>query len=260
MFRNILFVCAVLILSSNSVRAEEDRPFPVGEALEYKLYWGVIPVGRADFRTFWDTLDGKPVIVIRLTAKTTAVMAAIYPVEDFIESMVDPDTFLPIKYTQRLREGRRKRDDEVHFDHKKGEATWQRIGKGEKKIIKIDADTSDALAFTYRMRGADFDVGRKSNFKVLVDDKLYDLSIEGIGREKRTVDGYGEMSCLEVEPKATFGEIFVRKGKVRLWFSEDKRRVCVRMTGKMPLANLKAHLVKVKGPGDDFWVKAEDDE
>jgi len=258
-----LFLFAVLLLlgAPLGLNAAEKRSFPVGETLEYKLYWGVVPVGRAEFQTFWDTFEGRPVIVIRATARTTAVVAAIYPVEDLIQSIVDPETLLPIKYTQKLREGRHKRDDEVIFDHENGRAVWSKIGKKSKtKTIEIDGDTRDVLALTYKMRGGDFGVDSSDNFKVLVDDKLYDLSVKGVEKKERDVADYGKIECLEVEPEAAFGGIFVRKGKVRLWFSEDKRRVCVRMTGKVPLANVKAVLKKVSGPGDDFWVKKEDDE
>ena len=234
--------------------------FPVGETIEYKLYWGVVPVGRADFQTFWDSADGTNVIVIRATAKTTAVVKALYPVEDVIQSTVDPETLLPLKYSQKLREGRHKRDDEITFDHTAGVAVWNRIGdKKDTKTIEIDKDTRDVLALTYKMRGSSFAVGSNETFKVLVDDKLYDLSVKGVKKEKRDVADYGDMDCLEVEPSAQFGGIFVRKGKVRLWFSEDARRLCVRMTGKVPLANVKAVLEKVTGPGDDFWVKKEEE-
>ncbi len=244
-----------------AAEASSTRTFPVGETLEYKLYWGILPVGKAEFQTFWDTRGGRDVVVIRATARTTAVMAAIYPVEDVIESTVDPATLLPISYTQKLREGRHKRDDEVLFYHDKGIAVWNKSGKKDKtKTIDIDGETRDVLALTYKMRGGAFAVGSNETFKVLVDDKLYDLAVEGIEKEKRKVGDYGEIECLEVEPKASFGEIFVRKGKVRLWFSEDERRVCVRMTGKVPLANVKAVLKRVQGPGDDFWVKPVDDD
>lgn len=260
MTRSLCAAAIISILLAVPANAEDLRKFPVGEKLEYKLYWGIIPVGRAEFQTFWDTLDGKTVIVIRATARTTAVVAAIYPVEDLVQSVVDPETLLPIKYTQKLREGRHKRDDEVIFKHNEGIAVWNKIGKkDESKTIKIDKNTRDVLALTYKMRGGKFDVGSSEKFKVLVDDKLYDLSVKGVDKEKRKVADYGKIETLEVIPSAKFGEIFVRKGKVRLWFSEDERRVCVRMTAKVPLAHVKAVLKKVSGPGDDFWVKSRDE-
>lgn len=259
---SLLAVFVTVLICSASPLFSADLWFPVGERMEYNLYWGIIPVGRAEFQTMWDTVDGRAVVVIRATARTTAVVAAIYPVEDVIESTVDAETFLPIKYTQKLREGRHVRDDEVIFDHAAGWATWRKSGEtSEKKTkkIKIDKDTRDVLSLTYLMRGGTFEVEEKRQFKVLVDDKLYALSLEGIKKESQDVADYGKMDCLELEPKAAFGGIFVRKGKVRLWFSLDDRKVCVRMTGKVPLADVKAVLQKVTGPGGDFWVKKEDD-
>lgn len=243
-----------------SYSGAEDMWFPVGERMEYKLMWGVIPVGMAEFQTYWDNMDGKDVIVIRVVARTTAIVGRIYPVEDFIESIVDPETFLPIRYTQRLREGRHARDDEVTFRHDEGVAVWRAIGRDQTRNIEINEDTRDVLTLTYKMRGEAFKVGEKAAFKVLVDDKLYDLSVEGVAKTEMAVSDVGRISCLEVEPKAKFGGIFVRKGRVRLWFSEDDRRVCVKMTGKVPIAELKAVLEKVSGPGKDAWVaEAEED-
>lgn len=260
-FRGVVLFAAIVSLAAGAVaEASEDLWFPVGEKMEYKLYWGIIPVGRAEFQTFWDKFEGRDAVVLRATARTTAIVAALYPVEDVIESVVDPKTFLPLKYTQKLREGRHERDDEVLFDHAKGVATWRKIGKSdETKTITIDKDTRDVLTLTYMMRGGEFAVDEKRLFKVLVDDKLYSLFIQGIKREKLKVGDYGKMDTLELEPHAKFGGIFVRKGKVRLWFSLDDRKVCVRMTGKVPLADVKAILTKVSGPGDDFWVSDQKD-
>ena len=68
------------------------------------------------------------------------------------------------------------------------------------------------------------------------------------------------VECLEVEPEAKFGGIFNRKGKVKLWFSRDDRRLCAKMTGKVPLAKVKAVLIEVVGPGDDNWVNPQADQ
>jgi hypothetical protein len=257
-----VFVALLLLSSFSSLPAEDaekDLCFPVGEKITYKLYWGVIPVGEAVFKTYWDVYEEKPVIVIRVTAKTTSVVKKIYPVNDMIESTVDPQTLLPLKYTQRLREGRHKRDDEVVFNHAKGEAVWKRTGRDETKIIEIDKDARDVVSLTYRMRGSDFDVCEKEKFKDEVDDKLYDLTVEGVKKEKRDVKTQGKIDCLLVEPKAKFGEIFVRKGKVFLWFSDDDRNVCVRMEAELPVANVKAILQKVDGPGEDSWIEKDDE-
>lgn len=231
--------------------------FPVGEVLIYDLYWGIIPVGTAEISSEMVETNGAKFLVLKAKAKTNYVVAKLYPVDDYVESTVDPATFLPVRYTQRLREGRHKRDDEIVFDHKKKTAHWEKAGGTNKMDIAINEDTRDVLSLYYFARSKPYKKGEKEKFAVVVDNKLYDLDLDGIGEENMSVGDYGKMKCMQVEPKAKFGAIFVRKGKVNLWFSSDKRQVCVRMVGKVPVANVRAVLAEVSGPGDDLWVKKD---
>ncbi len=62
-------MCLLIILAVGAVCAEGDEfSFPIGEKLVYKLYWGIIPVGRAEFTAEWSELDGKKVIGTRIHA------------------------------------------------------------------------------------------------------------------------------------------------------------------------------------------------
>jgi len=105
------------------------------------------------------------------------------------------------------------------------------------------------------MRATGLNVGQEEKFRVLVDDKIYHLSIIGLKFQEMSVGEFGTVKCLVVEPRAKFGEIFVRKGRISLWFSEDGRHICTRMEASLPFANLKAILTDVSGPGEDAWSK-----
>jgi len=247
-------------MPSVTARAQDTNYWlPVGEQLSYKLYWGVIPVGKALFTSEWTEIEGKKYILLRATADTTSLLAKIYPVHDVIESTVDPTNFLPVLYVQKLREGKHKRDDSITFNHTNGYAVWQNTGKvkaGQPSTaqIPIQADTRDVLTLTYYMRNKGLTVGQKETFQVVVDNKLYDLELNGLKILPMDVGGREDVECIEVEPKAKFGAIFVRKGDVRLWFSQDPRRVCVKMSAKLSVAHAKALLVGIEGPGNDDWV------
>lgn len=41
-----------------------------------------------------------------------------------------------------------------------------------------------------------------------------------------------------------------------MWFSMDAHRVCMRAEGEVPLANIKAILQRVEGPGSERWIKS----
>lgn len=221
--------------------------FPVGEKLVYRLYWGIIPVGTAEFTTQWLGQDEDKLLVLRGVARTTSIVAKIYPVEDFLESTVDPKTFLPVRYVQRLKEGRHFRNDETIFDHNSGRAYWISHKDGTRNEIEIDADTRDALSLVYWMRAKGFKKGQKERFRVLVDEKLYELYVTGLEYQDVEVPGMGAVRCLLVEPKARFGQIFARKGRVHLWFSDDDRHICAKMRGVVPLASVKAILMAIEG-------------
>ena len=68
---------------------QEELWFPVGEKLTYKLYWGIIPVGSAEFDSRWVMHDGKPRLSLQLRARTNKVVKRLFPVDDRIESIVD---------------------------------------------------------------------------------------------------------------------------------------------------------------------------
>jgi len=255
LFLGVVIICGLMPVCSGTTN---ELWFPVGEQLSYRMYWGVIPVGSCDMATKWVEQGGRNLLSITAVAKTTYVVSKIYPVDDFIESIVDPETFLPVRYTQIMHEGRRVRNDIVNFSHSNNVAYWQSAKQNVTNAVKeieIGPDTRDVLSLAYFMRSKGLDVGQTEKFRVLVDDKIYDLSITGLKYEEMKVEDFGTVKCLVVEPKAKFGEIFVRKGRVILWFSEDGRHICTRMEGKLTFANLKAILGGVSGPGDDAWGK-----
>jgi len=77
--------------------------------------------------------DGRELLAIRVTTHTRGIMSKIYPVDDFIESVVDPVTFLPIRFTKRLSEGRYRLHEITTFDHKARMAHWQHLLKNDSK-------------------------------------------------------------------------------------------------------------------------------
>jgi hypothetical protein len=231
--------------------------FPVGERFVYRLYWGMVPVGEAHFWSEWVEQDGKRLIALRATAKSNSVLERIYPVDDTIESLVDPVTFLPLRYEQRLRGGRSVSHDRIVFNHAECTAVWTSPVRRRQKEIAIDRDTRDVLSLAYAMRARGMAPGQVERFRVVVDYKLYDLSVEAIAEQSVGTDGLGAVRSLKVEPTARFGEVFVRGGRVFMWFSADSRRICTRMTGKAPVASVKALLAAVEGPDAASWPPAE---
>lgn len=234
--------------------------FPVGEELQYTGYWGILSVGDARVWTEWVEEDGRKLLAIKFIAKSSFIVSALYPVNDRMESIVDPVTFLPVRFVQNIREGSKERDERIYFDHKAGKAIWkpaQAASTNAPRVIAIKPDTRDILSFMFYMRSKSFSAGKTEAFEVLFDDKVYQLTVTGLHVEDVYLSNFGDVRCLELEPKAKFGEVFVKKGSVNMWISDDERRICTKAMAIVPVANVKAFLQSVKGAGVDFWTSGQ---
>lgn len=241
--------------STNMAAAEPSLWFPVGEELTYRIYWGFIPVGKARVLTRWIEEDGKRLIAIRYRTRNNKVLATLYPVDDVMESIVDPETFLPVRFTMKLREGGYRAHEVTTFDYETKTAHWKSLRNGDTKEYEIDDDTRDIVTFMFYMRAHRFQMKETKTFRVMADEKLYDLMIRAEGFEDIGLKAFGKIRSLKLVPQAKFKGLFVRKGKMVLWVSDDDRFITTRVKVSVPVANVTVVLAEVRGPGDDRWVR-----
>jgi hypothetical protein len=236
-----------------------NRPalwFPVGEEIYYKVQWGVWHVADTKVTSEYIEEDGRELLAIRLTTRTRSILDAFYPVDDFIESVVDPVTFLPIRFTKRLSEGRYRLHEITTFDHKARTAHWRHLLKNDSQDFAIDADTRDLISYMFYMRSQKFEPGKHYEFRVMADEKLYDLLVEARSIEILNIGNYSKIRALKLDPEAKFHGLFVRVGKLEVWISDDERCLCVRATAKAPvIGTIRLLIDRVEGPGDDYWTR-----
>lgn len=231
--------------------------FPIGEGMEYRAYWGVIPVAYAHVTNELVEVDGKTRLAIRIRTRSNDFLSKFYPVDDFLETIIDIETFLPVKFTKKLKEGRYWTHEETTFDHEAGKAVWKNYKNDKEKELEIESDTRDLLSFMYYMRPkAVFEPGEHLKFQVMADEKIYDLEVKSERVERFRVSDYGWLDSMRIEPVAEFGGLFVRhKGRAWMWVSLDPRRLITKISVRIPIANVHILIHSVMGPGDDFWVK-----
>jgi hypothetical protein len=248
-----LFFCAIAV-SADMEAGGAGLWFPVGETLDYRIYWGVIPVGSSHVTTEWIQEDGRTLIAIRFRTRSNNVLSKMYPVDDTLEAIIDPETFLPTRFTKKLNEGRYRADETTCFDHKNLKATWTSRLNHKVEEYQIDPDTRDIVTFMYYMRRKQFEPDTVTKYRVMADDKIYDLIVKAQGMELVSLDHYGKLSCLRFEPEAKFGGLFVRKGRMWMWVSQDSRRIATKISARVPVGSITLWLDQVGGSGEDFWV------
>jgi len=252
------FLGGLLLLVAQVAGGAVEGPWlPVGETVSYKIYWGIIPVALSTATTEWVEYEGEQRIAIRFQTKSNSVIEKVYPVDDFIESIVDPETLLPLRFIKRLSEGRYRTDETTVFDRENNMAYFTKVKKDgsiRKKEYPITDDTRDLVSFMYFMRSQPIAVGDERELEVMADEKLYDLFLRIPKKQSVKLEKFGKVDTLRVEPKAKFEGLFVRKGEMTLWITPGEHKYLAKMAVKVPVASVNVLLYKVEGTGSEDWI------
>jgi len=254
-----LGIATILVALDLPATAAGEAPdyalwFPVGEELVYQIYWGAIPVGESRALTEWVEEDGRRLLRILFRTRTNKVLSAIYPVDDRIESLIEPERFIPLRFDVDMKQGRHRYRETTEFDWERLEARWTSHVSGKTKTFPLEPDTRDIPTLMYWMRQTGMTVGETRTLRVMADEKIYDLELRATGIERIRLDRYGRLSCVQVEPRAEFRGIVVRRGRMWIWVSQDPRHLATQISVEVPVARVHLVLNEVKGPGDDFWI------
>ena len=258
-----LFLMLIAVSAHAAKETPSERPelwFPVGEEIEYRVYWGKISVGTTVVTTEWVEEGGRELIAIRMRTRTNRVLSKMYPVDDFLESLIEPNSFLPFRFTKNLKSGRYRAHEVTYFDHENQVAHWKSLTRERENFFPLEQDTRCLISFSYFLRQSGFEPNERRKYRVMADDKMYDLWLEARENERINLPNYGRISSIELEPEAAFEGLFVRRGRLQLWVSNDERRIVTQMVGEVPVASIRLVLHRVRGPGNDAWILDHEDE
>jgi hypothetical protein len=232
-------------------------PFSTGERLVYDIAWFGVSGGNTVMEVNVGMLEDRPTYHIASTTKSNAVISLFYPVDDFIEGHMDRETLIPYRMKSRIREGRYSANREILFDWDRNEATFinykdgeKVVGKtngqdtGKKKTSSVVLGSHDPLSVMYYFRTLPIEVGKKTEMDVFDGHKNWKVDMEVISREKVTTP-LGEFSTFKTKTKMRYKGIFVNKGDVTVWFTDDERRIPVLMESQIKIGRITATLMEM---------------
>jgi len=215
----------------------DSLPFKIGEQLNYQVFIGSnnTPMGLATFQVrghqrYFDH-DG---VFLNVTAQTTGAAAALFVARDQIDSYVDPNALLPFRTVMNLLEGRRRLNQTVSLDQNAGVAV---IDGGMK--LDVPVGTHDYVSFFYALRTFNFAVKKRSALSVLVENKPKTLFIEA--QEKQVIQ-LGNQRVPALGLSITSDDPEPDKYQLRMWISDDRQRLPLRLTCMTKLGPLRADL------------------
>ena len=215
----------------------ENVPFDLGEQLNYQVFIGgtTTALGLATFqvrgRARYFERDG---LFLSVVAETTGAAAQVFRARDQVDSYVDPKALLPYRTVLNLHEGRRRLTQTLSLNQEAGTATSDRGTR-----IDIPVGTHDYLSFFYALRTFNLTPTKKSAISMLVENKPKTLFVTALHRETIQLGGRGIPA---IAVSLTTDDPEPDKYKLRMWVSDDVRRLPLRLTCTTKLGPLRADL------------------
>ena len=124
-FSSFLLIFCVFspVLAQNPVLGLpwDDPPpkfwFPVGEEIDYEVFWGIFMVGEATAKAEWIQRDGRRLLSLSMKAESNGIVEKLYPVRETLQTILDPVAFLPLSFEKDSYEGRHHHHELTTFDH-----------------------------------------------------------------------------------------------------------------------------------------------
>ncbi len=239
----LLLLFSVPSFAQNDLCGLSNTSFKSGEKITYKVFYnmGLIwaAAGIANFTVSDATLEGHSVYHIVGDGKTLKSYEWFYKVNDKYESWIDKTTMLPRKFYRDVSEGDTKFNSIAKFDQEA-----QRVYTSN-KVFNTPKCIQDVLSSIYYARNVDYSkypVGGKIPFSMFLDDKVYNLYIKYLGKE-RIKTKYGTFNTIKIKPLLISGTIFKDGDKMTVWITDDANHIPVRIDSPIIIGSIKVDLM-----------------
>jgi len=244
--RNTGFMIGVLLFAILSAPALFSYPVdaarPADKKFVYYIYWAGIRAGRAVLE-YTASPEGT---VIRTRAESAAFISLFYKVDDRAQSVLYPDGY-PASYTLNIREGTHRRYRITEFTPRvpgrPRKAIFNNVLDGEVTEFELEKPAHDPLSAFYSMTVRDIRVGQSVYIDIFDNEKLWNTEVRVLRKEKVRVPA-GEFSTIVIKPLLKSEGIFLRKGEMHIWLTDDDRRIPVMFTSKAKIGGFRVVLVE----------------
>tara|TARA_B100001996_G_scaffold84307_1_gene62197 strand:+ start:5240 stop:5944 length:705 start_codon:yes stop_codon:yes gene_type:complete len=209
-----------------------DPPFKSGELLRYNADWNGIKVGEAElFISGIEKINGFDSYKITFTTKTKGFASRIFPIKDRVDVWIDKNSYFTHRLKKNINQATYKEQIDVVFDYEKFTA------KAKDRIIDIDFKARGPYSMFYYLRTFEIKSEKIMNFTSYEGKKIINYNLKMSGTEMVNSD-LGTFSCKVIKPFQKGKELFKNKGDMRIWISETKKRLPVKIQMKIQYGSI----------------------
>ena len=233
--KRLILFCAVLA----SLLQADEHPFSIGETLEFDLKVNIIKAGHAKLQVIGEeVVDENQTYHIKYTVKSNRYVDRLFYVRDQVDSWLDKKGLFTHRLIKNIREGSYRYKLEAKMNYIDSTLT------SEDDVFQIDSEIRDPFSLFYYLRSIPLKVGQKLSFKTFDNGQFVDFHIIVHRKENIRVPA-GRFKCLVIEPYRKGKTLFKQKGDMRIWLTDDDRRLPVKIETKATFGSMTMLLKKI---------------
>lgn len=235
----LIFLSALII--SHSVIANAQAVFVEEEKFEYKISWLGITAGYGSIESSMMADEGgRRIIHIKARGDSVGMLSIICKIRDRMESYIDMEKQYSLKCIKDFREGFYKKKETTRFDQEKHKAYVN------EKTIDILPEAKDPFACLYYIRAQKLVVGEALILNAYDNRKNHRLRVSVLKKETIKI-GKNTYETILIEPVLEGlnleGVLEVKDRKIKVWLTDDERRIPVKVKMKITFGSIVVELV-----------------
>ncbi|MBU5611660.1 DUF3108 domain-containing protein [Geomonas azotofigens] len=229
-----ILICPILALV---LMAAPASAFPVPERLVYEATWSGIKAGSA----ILEVTAQDDELRLTNTIRSTGVVSAFFKIDDRTES-VTTRAGKPKFFRENKREGSYRAAREATFNFSTLKANSVDLVKKVEQTDTITPRTYDNLSSIYFIRGAELIPGRSISFDIYDTKRLWNTEVRVVKLQELTTP-LGKFRTVMVTSRLRHDGEEAKVGNATFWFTDDSRRIPVRITTTMKVGEVTLTLV-----------------
>ena len=209
-----------------------NNPFKVGELLKYSAEWNGIKVGNAElFLSGTELFNNVETYQITFTTRTNGLANTLFPIRDRVDVWIDKKELFTHRIKKDINQSTYKEKIDVSFNYDELKAL------SNDKSIDIDFKARGPYSMFYFLRTIDLIPEKIMSFSSYEGKRIVNYNLKMTGTE--IVDsGLGKFSCKVIKPFSEGKELFKNKGDMRIWISETKERLPIKIQIKIQYGSM----------------------
>jgi hypothetical protein len=253
LWSSLLFFCLVLCLAfqpPKKYRRVPNDSFLPGEQLVYRLHYGFVNAGEATVGVDpqYYSVNDRVCYKVNIIGRSTGSFDLVMKIRDQFTTYLDTSAMYPHKFFRIIREGKYKLDETIYFDQLNHTARLKQDSDPE-KITPTPPDIHDIVSGYYFLRTINYDtkkLGDTISVNAYFEAKVYDFKVKYLGKD--VIDTkFGKIRALKLSPIMPENEMFKGGHSIRLWMSDDKNHVPLKVEALLFIGSVDLDLKSYSG-------------